>query len=455
MEICREKEELKEIRKKIFYLILPITLESILEMSVGLFSMAMVGRLGEIAIGSIGIGSRIANIVWAIFKGITIGAGVFVAQAYGAKKMDKLRNVIQQTILSSLILVIVIQQIIFWNAPKILSIFKPDAVLLSNAAQYLRIVSFGLPFLAIMLIAISVLQSMGDAKTPFYMALVMNIVNIGFGFLFIFGKLGFPKLGLRGAAVATVLAQFVGSCIAFYVFFRKNGVLNPLLNKNFFQLNLQEVKSIYRVGIPSSMESLFWQLSAIILTRIMLKYGNTVFAAYQLGLQAESISFMPAAGFGIAATTFIGQCVGARDGEKGKKYLKEIMKGSMMITAVTTIILVFFPHGVLRMLTDKENIIVLGVKYLIIMGVVQIAQNASGVLNGALRGAGYTKVPMIVSGIGLWCIRIPASLFLAYVLKTNIVMVWIAMGIDLVIRFFLSFYLYKVKNIYDTETVLD
>ncbi|WP_392486776.1 MATE family efflux transporter [Haloimpatiens sp. FM7315] len=455
MEICEEKIEKKQIRRRILNLILPITLENILEMSVGLFSMAMVGRLGEVAISSIGIGARVANIVWAIFKGITIGAGVFVAQAYGAKKMNKLKKVTQQTIISSLILVTIIQQFIFWNARAILkTLFKPEEVLLNNATQYLKIVSFGLPFLAIMLISIAVLQSMGDAKTPLFMALIMNVFNISLGFIFIFGKFGFPKLGLKGAALATVCTQFIGACIAFYIFFRKNGILNSLFKKEFFKLDLNEVKSIYKVGLPSSMESLFWQLSAIILTRIMLKYGNTVFAAYQLGLQAESISFMPAAAFGVASTTFIGQCIGARDEKLGRKYLGEIMKGSMIISVFTTILLVFLPHGMLRMLTDKENIIVLGVKYLIIMGIVQIPQNASGVLNGALRGAGYTKVPMIVSGIGLWCIRIPASLICAYVLNIDIVFVWVAMGIDLAIRFLISLTIYKSKNIYSTETIV-
>lgn len=446
--------ELKQIRRKIINMILPITGENILEMSVGFISMAMIGRLGSLEIDAIGISTRITSVVWAIFKGIATGAAVFVSQSYGAKDYKKLRSVIQQTLLSSIVLVILAQQIIFWNAETILKIFNPDAELMANAVVYLRTVSFGIPFFIIMIVVIGVLQGMGNAKTPFYIAFIMNIINVALSYMLIFGKINFPALGLKGAAIATVMAQIIGSLLGLYVLFNKNGVLNHVLNKKFFKLDLKENISIYKMGLPASMESLSWQVAAIILTRVMLKYGNTVLAAYQLGLQAESLSYMPAFAFQVAATTFIGQCIGEKDPMKGKVYLREIMKGSVILTSFSTILLVFFPRQVLLILTNEADVINLGIKYLIIMGCVQIPQNVSGVLNGALRGAGYTKIPMCVSLAGLWGIRIPFSLILAYIFKTSIILVWIIMGLDLVFRFILSSVFCKTKNIYKTSAVL-
>jgi putative MATE family efflux protein len=329
------KSNLKSIRKKILSMILPITIGSVLEMTAGLVSMALIGRIGsgsDTAVSAIGISSRITQIIWALFKGITTGASVFVAQAYGANNSKKLREVVQQTLLSSVIFVIIFQQIVFWKAPSLLSIFNPDSGLKDSAVLYLRTVSWGLPFMVIMISVAAVLQGMGNAKTPMIIAFIMNLINILFSFLLIFGHLGLPVLGIKGAAIATVIAQFCAAVIGLYVLFNRNGVLSSLYNKSFFKLDMKQVFDVYKIGIPTSLESIFWQIAAIILTKTILTFGNTAFAAHQLGLQAESISYMPAAGFGIAATTFIGQALGAKNSELGKKYIKEILKGTFWVT---------------------------------------------------------------------------------------------------------------------------
>lgn len=456
MEVNTSKVSLKEIRKNIYSMILPITISSILEMTTGLVSMAMIGRIdpsNSTAVNAIGLSQRITQVVWALFKGITTGASVFVAQAYGANNPKKLKKVIQQTILSSVIVVIVLQQIIFWNASKLLTIFNPNPILLENGTLYLKTVSWGLPFLVIMLAVAAALQGMGNAKTPMAIGFIMNFINILFSFVLIFGYLGGVPFGIKGAAIATVIAQFCGAAIGLYVLFNKSGILSSLLNRKFFKVDIKEVMSIYKVGIPTSLESIFWQIAAIILTKAILTFGDTSFAAHQLGLQAESISYMPAAGFGVAATTFIGHALGSRNSELGKAYLKETMKGAIYVTIFCASLLVFLPKFIMGALTPNQELINLGSKYLIIMGLVQIPQNVSGVLNGALRGAGFTKVPMYVAGAGLWGVRVPMTLLLTYKFHSTIIAIWVVMGIDLIVRFILSYTIYKTKNIYNRELV--
>lgn len=445
----------KEIRKRILSMILPITIESILQMTTGLVSMAMIGRIDAIAIGALGISTRITQIIWALFKGVTTGASVFVAQAYGANNIKKLKNVVQQTLLSTVLLVLVLQQIVFWKAPTLLSIFDPKPELMSNAIVFLKIVSWGLPFMAISLVVTGVLQGMGNAKVPMKIAFIMNMANVVFGFVFIFGNFGFPALGLRGAAIATVVAQTISALLGLIVLFNKNGVLGSMYNRSFFELDFNQILAVYKIGMPTALESIFWQLSAIILTKVILSFGEIAFAAYQLGLQAESISFMPAAGFGIAATAFIGQAIGSKNKDLGKIYLRELIIGTILITIFCASILIFLPGGVMRLLTDDYEVIKLGSIYLTIMGLVQIPQNISGVLNGALRGAGFTRVPMIVAGAGLWGVRIPFALILTYYFKLDVKAIWVVMGIDLVFRFILSLIIYKTKDIYQQELLFE
>lgn len=435
-------------------MILPITAENILQMTAGFVSMAMIGRIDKIAIAALGLSTRITQIIWALFRGIVTGASVFVAQAYGAKDYKKLKKVIQQTLLSSLILVIIFELIIYIFAPQLLRIFGPSEVLLNNALDYLRIVALGLPFMAIMLLVAGVLQGMGNAKTPLKIATIMNFLNIVFSYALIFGKLSLPALGIKGAAIGIISAQFIGALLGLYVLFNRDGVLHSLFNFSFFKIDRKEIAAIYKVGFPSSMESVFWQISAIILTTVILSFGETALAAYQLGLQAEAISYMPAMGFAVAATAFVGQCIGAREPEKARKYLKETVKGSIVVTTVSVILFIFFPKLIMRLLTNDVEVIELGSKYLILMGLVQIPQNISGLLNGALRGAGFTKVPMIVSGIGIWGIRVPISLILTYYFNMNIIAIWAVMCLDLVCRFFISLTIYKRRDIYHSSALI-
>lgn len=434
-----------QIRRKIYAMIVPITLESILQMSSGIVAMGMIGRIDTASIAAVGLSTRITQLIWALFRGVSTGATVFAAKAYGANDQAKLKKITQQTLLSAFLVVLVFQQIVFWQAPALLSIFGKNHGLLKESAHYLRIVSWGLPFLAISLVITGILQGMGNAKTPMKISVIMNIVNIIMSYLFIFGGLSIPPLGLRGAALATVLSQMVAASIGLYILFNRNGMMASLFSTSFFQLDLKEVTAIYRVGSPTSMEAIFWQISAIVLTKIILSFGEVALAAYQLGFQAEAISYMPAMGFGVAATAFVGQALGAGDSHLAQRYLKEIKRGTVLITLIPALLLVFFPSGIMRLLTDQREVIGIGALYLFFMGLVQIPQNISGVLNGSLRGAGFTKVPMQVAGVGIWGIRIPLAYILTTYVGFSVTAVWAAMAIDLVIRFFLSSYLFNRK----------
>jgi putative MATE family efflux protein len=443
----------REVRKRIYSMILPITFESVLQMTAGFIASAFIGRLDAIAMSALGISSRLTNIIWALFKGISTGGSVFVAQSYGAQDHKKIKHVAMQTLLSCLMLVIILAVILFFNGDFLLrTIYKNSSeTLRSLAYEYIKIIVFGLPFQVIMLVVAAILQGMGNAKTPMKIAFIMNGTNIMVSPIFIFGLFGLPVLGLRGAAVGLVIAQFVGAMVGLYVLFNKNGVLAGSRTKEHFALDKYQIKEVYRVGMPSALESIFWQTSAIILTTLILRYGDVAMASYQQGLQAESISFMPAVGFAVAATAFTGQSIGANNRKLGKRYMREILIGSTILTSFSSIILLFLPHFVMGLLTDKQPVIELGAKYLILMGLVQIPQNIAACLNGSLRGAGFTKVPMYSAGIGIWLVRIPLALYFTYVLDLGIIAIWSAMCVDLVVRFIISILFYRSKNIYREE----
>lgn len=455
-----------EIRKTIQIMVLPIVIESILQMTSGFCLTGMMGRLDPVSISAFSLSNRIINITWAILRGITMGSAVFVAQAYGSKNTKEIKYIIKQTMIGLSILIFLIQQFIFFNTEFVLSIFNPNNDLMYIASKCLKTSSWSLYFMSMMLICTSSLQSMNKAKISMKIAMSMNITSIMVGYLFIFGNFNMPKLGVQGAAIGTFSGYFLACFYGMYLMFNtKKGYVyfGEKVDKVKFNIkefikglkpDINQIKNVYKMGIPISLENSFWQLSTIILTRAILNYGEVTLAAYQLGLQAESISFMPSNAFAIAATAFVGQCVGAKNEELGKRYMKELFKSTIIITLITSIPLIFFPKQLMLILTNDSQLIDISAKYLIVMGVIQLAGNLSGVINGALRGSGFTKLPMTISAIGIWGIRVPLTIFIVYFTKLDIQWVWVAMGLDVCVRWVIGYFIYKKKDLYSSKDEL-
>lgn len=443
-------ENVSVIRKRIYAMILPIILENLLQLGANLISAGMLGRIGAAAVSAQGVSSLLTNIIWNFLKGITIGATVLIAQAYGAKDEERMRVVAMQTIGSLVACALVAAVVVFVFADKLLLVFGAEQHIMTEAAKYLRTVCFGFPFLAVSLCVTGILQGKGDARTPMIIAAIMNVVNILVGGTMIFGWLGNPPLGLQGAAVGLVAAQITSSlCGGYALFNKRNGLLHGALRVSYLRFRGKVLKEIYRIGIPSGLETIMWSLASILLSRVMLSFGEIAYAANQLGLQAESLSEMPALGFGVAATSFTGQAVGAMDGKLGKRYIREIEKGSMIIMTFGSCLLVIFPHFCMRLLTDDPEIIALGAVYLRLMGCIQIPQNLQRVFAGALKGAGHTKIPMFIAMAGLWGIRVPLAFLLTYGFHLGIQAIWAIVCIDQTVRFILSYVLYRKYRVFD------
>lgn len=444
----------KAIRKKILGMIVPITAENILQMTAGVVSMAMVGRISPLAVGAIGMSNILFRIIWSLFRGIGTGSSVFVAQSFGADDHKRIRSTTVQSFILVFVSSIILQQILYWNADTMIRIFNPTTDLLRDGVMYVRIISWSLPFVAPILAIAGIQQGLGDAKTPMVVIGILNVVNIIFCYLLIFGNFGFPAMGIRGAAYAYNLSYIVAALFAIYALFRRNGTFLKIKGKFELKFNYKEALGIVKFGLPTSFETAFWQVSAIFITRAILTFGETPYAAYQLGLQAEAISFMPAAGFSVAASTFIGQSVGARDPELGKRYFSHLVKLSVIITSFASIALIFFPRLIMRGFTTDTEVIAIGAVYLIVMGIVQIPQNLTSLTGGAIRGAGFAKIPMLVAAIGLWLVRIPLIQLVTFVLEMDIIWVWIVMGIDLVFRFLLTIAIFKKKDIFYNSRIV-
>jgi putative MATE family efflux protein len=436
-------------RRKILSMIGPVTGENLLQMAATAVTLIYVGRISPLIVGAVGISNIIFRIIWTFLKGLGIGASAHVAQSYGAGENHKILFLSKQGVLIALGFSIIFQQLIYHFTDTILLVFDPSSELLSNAVVFLKTISWSLPFSAVILMANGIFQGMGNAKTPMVATGILNVLNIVLGYVLIFGNLGFPELGLRGAGYAFTIGHIFGFAFIVYKLFKEMDQIVVENDKYYNIVKKDEIIQLLKYGIPTSFEMAFWQISSIFLTRAILNYGEVVYAAYQLGLQAEAISYMPALGISIASATFIGQSFGTKDLKKAKIYYKELFRITVIITAFTGGALILFPSTIMRVLTTDAETIKIGSLYLFIMGFTQLPQNLGFMFNGIFRGAGYPNIPVTISGIGVWLIRVPLALIISFILDWDIIYIWYVLALDLTARFIIAAILLKKMKIFD------
>lgn len=447
----------KQIRQNVLSMIIPVTIEGILQMVSSTVIMAMLGRIDPLAVNAVGIGTRMTQLLWSFVRGMGVGITVCVARAVGAQKTENVKLISLVGTGSLVVLVGFFSALLAIFAPEIVGFFGATETMLDSSIKYMQIICIGLPFWSVMLSTAGVLQGFGDARTPMIVSVVYNVVNIAAGWVLMFGKFGFPQMGIVGAAISVVFAQIVMCFICLYILYRKGILRNVIteLTENISNTWAQ-LKHLYSVGVPSAFENMVWQLGSIAMLKPVISFGEVPYATHQLAMQAESISFMPTMGFGIAATSLVGRSFGANDMASAKMYFKKIFKYMAIVSGCTMFILLFLPKMLMGILTPSPEIINLGAIYLVITGCTLIPQNLHGVYCGALRGAGHTKPPMYFAMICLWGIRVPLTYIFAYLVKdTTIVWVWFAMSTDILTRFILSSTYFRRAKIFKTRQIAE
>ncbi len=430
----------KIINASVFAILVPIVLENILVYSASAVSAAMVGRLTAIDISTQGICGRAISIYLALFKGFAIGLTITGALRFGEGNLKQWRKTIEQAFLTGVPVGLLICALVIAFPAWFIRLFTDDAEILRIGCTYLRLIAICFPFLAISAFVTSAFQSRNNTKVPMVIAGIVNVVNILLGWVLIFGKWGAPAMGLMGAGIALVVAYITGAVIGLFLLFNKKiglaGDVRP--DTKALALDRACIRDIYATGLPAAGENLQWQLSTIVLSRVILLYGVNSYAAYQLGLQSECVFDAFASGFIVASATLAATAIGKRDEQLYHGYFWQLVKICLVISIVVGGIILAWPQFLMRLFTNNEILVEIGVKYLVVITLVQVPQNLSKLLNGTIRAAGYKKTPLMITVVGIWGVRIPLCCLIGYVLKLDLTLIWWVICLDLVIRMLLS-----------------
>lgn len=422
------------MRQKVLALAWPAIVDQTLAMVVGMVDTAMVGRLGAYALASVGLGAQVMMASTAIFGAITTGTTALVARFVGAQENTEAGQTARQSLLFGGVLAGGVAVLLLLCAPSLMrGLFgNTDPAVLELAAVYVRVVACSLVPHFLLIGVNGILRGSGDTRTPMRIMALVNATNAALNYVLIFGVGPFPRLEVQGAAIATAIAQTLGGGVALAVLLRgRNGI--QLRGDGSFRPNFNVLKRVLRIGIPAGVEQIMMQTGQMVYTMIISSLGTVAYAAHRVALNAESLSFMPGFGFALAATTFVGQSLGAREPLEAERSGREAARLATMVMSAMGLVFFLFPGFFVSFFTDDQAVITASSQVLRIVALGQPFLAATMVYSGGLRGAGDTRTVLIITVVGVCVVRIG----LAYVLVRmglGLMGAWIAMVTDLVIR---------------------
>lgn len=429
----------RKMRRNILYLAWPAILRLFLQSVTGMVDVIMVGKIGPSAIAAVDMGNRFVMVLIGTLMSLTIGATALIAHHVGSGNRKKANYILWQCLTSGFMAAVVLALIGVVFSKSFLQLMmvlmeESDPFVLNEGSVYLKIVFismiFGLPTMVIN----ASLQGIGDMKTPLFIMLITNITNIIFNYLFIFGIGFFPAMGVAGAAIGTALGRMFGVATGLLVLIRGKRELNIDRKSITCKLDWNILRDVLKIGIPASVEQFVRQASQIIYTALVAGLGTAAIAANAITMNINSLSFMPGFGFGMAATTLVGQCLGAKKDELAQKYAKQTTYFAVALMAFASVVQYLTTFPIIRLYTDDPEVVSLAAQALRIFVLYQPLFGIFMVLAGAFRGAGDTKWVMYFTMIGNWGIRLLCSVFFVFYLDMGLNGFWIAMGVDIVIR---------------------
>ncbi len=416
----------------------PSILESFLISLVGMVDTVMVSSLGSYAIAAVGLTTQPKFIALAVFMSLNVAISAIVARRRGEGDRDSANRVLVQALIISVALTVVISVVtVIWADPIIrLCGSAPDTH--DAAVGYLRIIQGGMIFNVLSMVINAAQRGCGNTKIAMRTNLVSNGVNIVLNYLLIGGNLGFPKLGVQGAAIATV-AGTICACVMSFI-----SVMHPgqfLSIQDFFSLKFdrRNLSAIVNIGSSTLAEQVFLRIGFLVYAVLVAKLGTTAFAAHQIGMNIMNISFSFGDGLSVAAIALVGRSLGENRRDMAKIYGGVCQRMGVLFSAAISVVCIALGTPIFMLFSREEEILRYGEMIMVIMAVITFMQVAQVVFSGCLRGAGDTKFTAVVSLISVTFIRPGLGYLFCYPLNMGLFGAWMGLAVDQLARFLLTY----------------
>ncbi len=409
-----------DIRTGLLRFALPLFLGQVFQQLYNMADALVVGNfLGENALAAVTSTGSLIFLIVGFFGGVYGGVGVVIARCYGAGDGHQVRRSVGTAVAGTLISGVLLTLLGYFGSPTLLRLMDTPPEVLADGVDYLGIYFLGILFVVLYNSAVGIFQAIGDSKRPLYYLLISSAVNVALDLLFV-GPLG---MGVKGAALATVIAQGLSAFLAFFRLSRAEGPYRVTLKGLCLDKGL--LREMLRIGLPSGVQN-----SVIAFANVMVQSSVNVFGAAAMAgngafVKLEGFAFIPVNAFGAACTTFISQNIGARQFDRVKAGAKFSVIFSCACAAVIGVVFFLFAPQFISLFGRSPDAVASGVLRARICTPFSLLLACSHGIAAVCRGAGYSKVPMYIM-LGAWCVLRVSYITLVTRLFHNISLVYAA-----------------------------
>lgn len=415
----------------------PATVESVLVGVIGVVDTIMVSSLGDYAIAAVGITNQPRLIFMALFLSLNIGVTAIVARRRGEEDAEGANRCLRQAIVICLALSSILAAVGIILSRPILLFAGAQSDTIDPATAYFKILMFGMLFQTLNLTINAAQRGAGNTKIAMRTNIVANVVNVIFNYLLIGGNMGFPKLGVAGAAIATVIGFIVALAMAIRSILAPEGFLYfSFKQKGWY--DKYALRAIYSVGGSAALEQLFMRIGMFTFVKVVAGLGTTAFATHQIGMNIISLSYNFGDGLGVAASALVGQNMGRKRPDLSIVYGKVCQRMATITSIGLSFFFVFLRYPLVSLYSKSPEVISAASNILLFIAVITFSQTAQVVYSGCLRGAGDTKFIAITSMFTITFIRPAIAYALCYNTPLGVYGAWVGLGIDQFIRMYLA-----------------
>jgi MATE family multidrug resistance protein len=417
--------------REVLLLAYPVILTQLSMTTMGVVDSAMVGRLGASELAAVGFGGVWMWTLFCFFIGGATGVQTFVSQYHGAGRSahcgawvwQGVWSILPSVLLVAVILVLVVRTLLAWLAP--------SAELQPLAASYMSIRAIGSIGFCTAAIFSAFFRGIGDTRTPLYVTLFANVLNAVLDYGLIFGRLGLPEWGVAGAATATVIAEWVHAFVMLIVLLRPG--IRALYHTQPVGLRARDQRRLLRTVAPIGGQWLLEMLSFAVFLTLVARMGDASMAASQAFISLLSLSFLQASGLAMGVATLVGRYIGAGDPAAVERSYRSAQKLTLILSGSVALLFVSAPQLLMRIFTDDPEVLRLGGPLLLIGAAFQFFDAFGIVSDGALRGAGDTRVPFLVRFALAWGLFLPLAWLLGIHLGGGLMAAWIGGSVYVVV----------------------
>ncbi|MBR1821889.1 MAG: MATE family efflux transporter [Clostridia bacterium] len=399
---------------KLIQFSLPLLIGNLAQQLYNTVDSIVVGKyIGDTALAAVGTAGPILNLLLVLLIGVSTGASIIASQYFGAKDREGLSRVVGSTIILTLVSGILMTVVGYFTSPLLIGLVAPPADVAEGAIIYLKIIFIGMLGVAAYNIFAGVLRGIGDSFYPVVYLIIACLLNIVLDVLFV-ARFG---MGVAGVAWATIIAQAISGVLCLIRLVGMKHLID--VNRRTLTPDGPITKRLCLLGLPAGVTQALFSMSAIVVQGLTNSLGTAVIAANVAVMRVDGFAMMPNFTFGTASTTFVGQNIGARRVDRVRAGVKDLIKLALGTAGVLVACILLFGHGLIGLFTDTEDVITIGIHGLRWLSLGYIAFAVSQVLQGAMRGAGETMVPMWISIITTIVIRLPLAYLLAALTRSE------------------------------------